>query len=311
MKAIMYHYVRPDYPDYPYFSHLHIDNFVKQIEYFGNKYGFVSLEKFQQSLRCKTPNKGVILTFDDGFSDHYKYVFPELKKRNLWGIFYVPTSPYLTGNLIDVHRIHLLVGKYGGESILSYVKNIINEDMLSHKHIKEFHMQTYTRQNNSTYTNQTKRLLNYFIDYKHRSSIINQLMEKFFPDEKDISSNFYISKSELKEMFDSDMVIGSHTVNHMVMSKLSLADQELEITRSFDLLDCIVGRSSIKTFCYPYGGFHTFTTETEKLLEENNCDFSFNVESRDIDRSDLNSRIQALPRYDCNQFPYGSLQKKE
>jgi len=42
MKAIMYHYVRPDTIELLYFRHLHIDDFSKQLEIFGNDCGFVS-----------------------------------------------------------------------------------------------------------------------------------------------------------------------------------------------------------------------------------------------------------------------------
>jgi len=309
MKAIMYHYVRPDSPELPYFSHLHSDDFVKQLEYFGNKYGFVSKEDFQNSMVNQEPVKGVILTFDDGLKDHYLYVLPELIKRDLWGIFYVPTSPFLTKKIINVHRIHLLIGKYDSRTIADTIQRIVNKNMLSHDHIKEFQSETYSKQNNDVYSNYVKRLLNYFIDYKHRKSIIDQLMSVFFSNESDMVSNFYMTESQLKKMQNCGMVIGSHTVNHPVMSKLSLKDQEKEIRESFAMLKSITGNRSLKTFCYPYGGFHTFTPETEELLEKNGCHFSFNVESRDINREDIINRRQALPRYDCNQFPHGSIRQ--
>jgi len=60
------------------------------------------------------PSSGVILTFDDGLSDHYEYVFPILNELNQWGTFYISTSPFHNKKLIDIHRIHMLVGKYGG-----------------------------------------------------------------------------------------------------------------------------------------------------------------------------------------------------
>jgi hypothetical protein len=62
------------------------------------------------------------------------------------------------------------------------------------------------------------------------------------------------------------MFIGSHTVSHSVMSKLSFKEQEKEIINSFELLNNITKGLQIKTFCYPYGGFHTFTNETENIL---------------------------------------------
>lgn len=306
MKAIMYHYVRPDNPELPYFRHLHVDDFVKQLDYFGNEYGFISKEEFQNSIVSQEPVNGVILTFDDGFKDHCRYVFPELIKRNLWGIFYIPTSSYSTKKLIDVHRIHMLIGRYGGSDIADATQGIINESMLSHGHVKEFRLETYSRQKNDASTNYVKRLLNYFIDYKYRETVIDQLMSIYFPNESDMTADFYMSEFELEKMHLSGMVIGSHTVNHPVMSKLSLNNQEREIIESFAFLKSITGKSSFKTFCYPYGGFHTFTSETEELLKKSGCHLSFNVESRDISQEDIVNRRQALPRYDCNLFPYGS-----
>lgn len=306
MKAIMYHYVRQDNEELPYFRHLHIDDFKKQLEYFGSEYGFVGFDEFQNALISKEPVKGVVLTFDDGFKDHYRYVLPELLKRNLWGIFYIPTSPFQTGRLIDVHRIHMLIGKYGGDRIANAIQKIITQDMLSHDHIKEFQSDTYSRQNNDENTNYVKRLLNYYIDYKHRGHVIDQLMLLLYPEETGMMADFYMSSSELAEMSDHGMVIGSHTVNHPVMGKLSINDQEKEITESFDMLESIIGKRVLKSFCYPYGGFHTFSSETEVLLEKSGCHFSFNVESREISQHDLGARRQALPRYDCNQFPYGA-----
>lgn len=306
MKAIMYHYVRSDNPELPYFRHLNIDDFVKQLEYFGNEYGFISKNEFKNSMLSREPIQGVVLTFDDGFKDHYRYVFPELIKRNLWGIFYIPTSPFLTKKLIDVHRIHMLIGKYGGSVIADAMQEIITKAMLSHEHVNEFHSETYSRQNNDLSTNHVKRLLNYFIDYKYRENVIDQLMSSFFPNENDMIADFYMTEPELKKMHHNGMVIGSHTVNHPVMSKLPLNNQEKEIIDSFGFLESITGKTPLKTFCYPYGGFHTFTSETEELLEKNGCLFSFNVESRDICHEDITNRRQALPRYDCNQFPHGS-----
>ena len=90
------------------------------------------------------------------------------------------------------------------------------------------------------------------------------------------------------------------------MSKLSLEDQKQEIENSFSFLEEVTGGLQIKTFCYPYGGFHTFTDGTMKLLDKEKVKFSFNVEAREISSNDLFNNQQALPRFDCNQFPHGS-----
>lgn len=301
----MYHYVRPDHLDLPYFRHLHVEDFGAQLDYFGTEFGYVSRRDFEASLESGQPPRGVVLTFDDGFRDHFDHVFPALTARGLWGIFYVPAGPYLTGRLLDVHCLHLLLGAFGGEQVAEATRRLVRTEMVTDAHREEFARETYVRQDNTANTNYVKRLLNYFIDYRYRGAIMDELMRLFFPEKPDLAKQFYMSPAELREMHKRGMWIGSHSVRHPVMSKLTIAEQEAEIKDSFAWLGSITGGGS-PTFCYPYGGFHSFTPDTERLLGKYGCRFSFNVEQRDVSASDLRNRPQALPRYDCNAFPHGS-----
>ena len=131
-------------------------------------------------------------------------------------------------------------------------------------------------------------------------------MGRFFPDEYAMVEQFYMTKDEIRSMHKAGMLIGSHTVSHPVMSKLSPDEQRQEIECSFEFLHGIVDDLDMRTFCYPYGGLYSFTDDTKKLLDQNNCTFSFNVEARDITETDLLDNKHALPRYDCNLFPYGT-----
>lgn len=309
MKAIMYHYVRPFDKEFPNFNNLHIDDFIKQLDYFEKEYGFVSKEEFINCFTTGKPSKGVVLTFDDGLYCHFDYVFKELKKRNLWGIFYIPTQPYMEGKLLDVHRTHLLLGKHDSKKIFSYLEKIIDNSFFDMSKIQEFKKFTYETQENDQYTLLVKRILNYFISYKYREEILNKLMNHFIPNENEILKSFYLTPSQIKQIHDAGMIIGSHTVNHPVMSRLDDMEQNFQILESFNFLEGIVKTFHQKTFCYPYGGFHSFTKETENILIKNKCLYSFNVEQRDIESHDLTNRQQALPRYDCNQFKYGQVRK--
>jgi peptidoglycan/xylan/chitin deacetylase (PgdA/CDA1 family) len=311
MKAVMYHYVREFNSEYPYFKSLHIDDFKRQLDFFEANFGFVSLQEFLVALHSGQNPDGVILTFDDGLKDHFDYVFPVLKERGLWGIFYVPTMMYETKEFLDVHKIHLLLGKFSGKKVHQTLLNTLDESYLTHQHIREFREVTYSDQINDDHSLLVKRTLNYFIDTKWRSYVLNVLMKHFFPHEREIFESFYLSQADMLQMQAGGMVIGSHTVTHPVMSKLSVEAQEKEIADSFHFLETTVGDLGVKTFCYPYGGFHAFTSQTEKLLHQNGCSFSFNVETRDIAVSDLLERQQALPRYDCNFFPFGQCREVE
>ncbi|SNR75891.1 Polysaccharide deacetylase [Lutibacter agarilyticus] len=309
----MYHYVRPFDPLFPNLKSLHIDDFRKQLDFFESEYGFVSKADFINSFKSGIVPNGVVLTFDDGLSCHYKYVYKELKKRDLWGVFYIPTLPFIEQKIIDVHRIHILLASNDSRKVYETIMSYLTDDMLDKKSENEFRSMVYKLQVNDNYTLLTKKTLNYFIKYEFREIIIDKVINKLIPNFEKILLNYYLTNNQIKEMHDNGMVIGSHTVSHPVLSKISKNKQFNEINDSFNYLEKIVDEFDIKTFCYPYGGFHSFDDNCEIILDSLKCSFSFNVEQRDIEKNDLLNRKQALPRYDCNQFQFGQVRelKKE
>lgn len=302
MKAVMYHYVRETNQEQPYFKALHIEDFIKQLDYFEEKYGIATYEDILK-VKSGIPVDKVVLTFDDGVIDHYQFVFPELKKRGKVGLFYVPTQPYTENKMLDVHKTHLILGAINAEKVLQTLESLITSNMLEHK--DEFETYTYINQTNDQCTLRVKRILNYFISYEYRTEIIDKLFTKLLGDQLDYCPSYYMNKEQIKELVDNNMIVGSHSITHPVFSRLSEQEQRKEIFESFQFLDEICGVQEIRTFCYPYGGKHTFNDITINLLNEIKNDFSFSVEPQDIQTADLKINKQALPRYDCNFFKYG------
>ncbi len=63
---------------------------------------------------------------------------------------------------------------------------------------------------------------------------------------------------ELREMQAYGMTIGSHTVNHLDLSKLSKTEQKNEIFQSKAKIEIELG-VSVNYFCYPFGNFNQTT----------------------------------------------------
>lgn len=315
MKAVMYHYVRPFDSRLPRLKHLHIDDFRRQLDYFDRTYGFVDKTEFLSLWdgSCVSNNLhrgGVILTFDDGLSCHYDYVYPELRERNLWGIFYVPTYPYEKKELLAVHKTHILLASSNANEVLVSLQSRLTPERLVDAYRQDFRELTYRYQNNLTAETQVKKILNYYIDYEYRDCILNQLLAEFVPEDLYHIDQFYLKPSHIREMAEGGMIIGSHTINHPVMSKLSIQQQRTEIVDSFDFLSQIIPLSP-KTFCFPYGGSYSYNDQTLNVLTEEGCHFSFDVRSEDITYEAILTHRQNLPRYDCNEFPYGQVRENQ
>lgn len=307
MKGIMYHYVRPSDVRMPKLKHLHIEDFRRQLDYFEEKYGFVSREAFIDAV--KTPNSiddGVILTFDDGLVCHYEHVYKELKNRGLWGLFYVSSDVYKTQKLLDVHRIHVLLAAVDESEVLRALEDFLDESMLIDAHREEFQQNTYRYQNNTQAASAVKRILNYYIGYEWREHILDGLIASFGLEDLCDVNSFYVTESQMAEMADGGMIIDSHSASHPVMSKLNVEEQELELRESLNFVEPYSFREC-RSFCYPYGGAHSYNQETIRLLKNLGCSFAWDVSSRDITVEDFTLSPYTLPRYDCNEFPYGQV----
>jgi peptidoglycan/xylan/chitin deacetylase (PgdA/CDA1 family) len=69
------------------------ESFKNLINIFQNQgYKFISISDV---YNCELPGKNLIITFDDGFTDTYKYAYPFLKKNN------IPFCIFVVSSLID------------------------------------------------------------------------------------------------------------------------------------------------------------------------------------------------------------------
>jgi len=176
--------------------------------------------------------------------------------------------------------------------------------MIIAKYQKKFEKETYKGFKDENTAIETKRILNYYISDKYREIIIDLLMKNFNINEKKLVKQLYLNEQEIKEMARKGMIISAHTVNHLVMSKLSKTAQEKEIYPCFEFLDEIIkDYNNIKTYCHPYGGFLSFNKKTIKMLNKINCLFSLNVELRDVTKKDLQKTDRPFPDMTLIYFP--------
>jgi peptidoglycan/xylan/chitin deacetylase (PgdA/CDA1 family) len=303
MIGVMYHYVRPETDRYPDYYHLNLNDFRRQLNYLEKEFGFVDYRDFIKCLndRSNPVPEGVILTFDDGLRDHYESVYPELVKRDLWGIFYVPTKPIAHQELLDVHKLHILLGEIDPNSIYDKIDALVEDRMVPYNKREDF-KNAYNSQNDTEVVKLIKRTFNFYLKEDYKSPILDELLDLF-----SISlewNDYYMTPDELMEMKHNGMVIGPHTITHPVLSKLNKQEQLDEIGGSLEQLERRIGELKTKTFCYPFGSPRSFNEQTINILDNQGFDSAFIVESREITQIDVKNQYM-MPRFDCNELPYG------
>jgi peptidoglycan/xylan/chitin deacetylase (PgdA/CDA1 family) len=298
VEFIMYHYVRDlKNSKFPKIKGLDYSDFLRQIKFLKKEYNIISIEEFIR-LEYKLDKKTCVLTFDDGYSDHYDFVYPTLLKENIKGAFFTPVNTIINNILLDVNLIHIILASADEEKILEriiYHYNGLGESVNLKKTIS-------TINTNSRYDSKVtiiiKRLLQYLLPEDIRAIICRLLLGDFVEqDEKEISKTFYMSKENINEMIFDGMHFGSHGKSHFWFSALDEIKQEDEIKSSIEFLDSLYNRKFDLTMCYPYGDYNITTL---KLLSK----YGFKLGLTTIPRS-FNCEIDNLleiPRWDTNDY---------
>ena len=101
------------------------------------------------------------MTFDDGYKDHYEYVFPHLSKKKISGIFYPPVKTIKNSEVLDVNKIHFIMEKNkNSKALLNLIYDLVK------KYDKKFNPINFKKmQLSSRYDNKEKILIKSLLQY--------------------------------------------------------------------------------------------------------------------------------------------------
>lgn len=304
-KSIMYHYVRPTDDEQPHLFYLNLEDFERQLDYFEQHFGFVSQAQWFGALEnSQQIPDGVILTFDDGLIDHYRYVYPLLKARGLWGVFYVSSATLQAAQLLSVHRVHYLLGRFGGTKVMDALEALVDESMFIEGFYDQLKAVPYAMQSMDEHSLRVKKMVNYAFRPELKDQVLGKLFQELVGDEAAIAKDFYMSREQIQEMSRDGFLFGAHGESHNLLTKFTSKVLTREVAGSVQAVNAVLDIPS-NTFCYPYGGPDSWNDQVLGELDANCIQFGFCVEPQDITYRDLEQRRLCLPRYDCNQFPHG------
>ena len=306
VTIIMYHYVRDfSATKYPGIKGLDVKNFEAQLAYLYKNYNIISVEMLIDCIDNKTnlPKKAALLTFDDGYIDHFQYVLPLLSHYKIKGAFYPPARPILEKKVLDVNKIHFILA------------SVQNKEMLMKELLLQLdkYRDEYDLTENDVYLDRyfhenrfdtkevifLKRMLQLGLPEELRKIIANELFQKYVEkNEEDFSNELYMNTNMLKTLSSEGMHIGSHGYGHYWLGSLTKQKQEIEINQSMDFLREIGADMNNWTICYPYGNSNADTIE---ILKSRGCKLGF-TSAVNIAHATTMNRFE-LPRLDTNDLP--------
>ncbi len=125
----MYHYIRDlAYSRYPRIKALDLRLFQRQLDFFEQNFQPVTMEMVIEAVYGggKLPERALLLTFDDGYMDHYTTALPLLQKYKMQGAFFVSGKTVAENVLLDVNKIHFILASGDIDSILEDSLKMMN-----------------------------------------------------------------------------------------------------------------------------------------------------------------------------------------
>ena len=307
LTIVMYHYVRPIANSrYSRLCGLELSSFEGQLDYLLKHYNPVSVADVVRAHagEYSLPKSPVLLTFDDGYTDHYNFVMPALLRRGMTGVFFPPSCSVEERKILDVHKIHFIVANVNDSNIL--VKSVEGaiEDARN-----EFDLDTLTEYRSKFFLpnrfdiaeiNYVKRMLQVGLPEALRGRIAAQIFHKHVSsDENSFADELYVSMTDLGDMLEKGMEIGSHGHEHFWLNTLTKESQAQDIDRSLEMLVKIGVPKENFYFCYPYGGYNK---DTLSILSSRGCAAAFTTQVG-LAEPYKDNNILELPRLDTNDLP--------
>jgi len=304
LTIINYHFVR----EKPNINNIKLNalskkSFIKQLDFMNNKYNFISATDCIDAIynKKKLPNNPIMLTFDDGYIDHYKTVFPLLVERSIRGCFFPVAKVLKEREILEVNKIQMIIGSAKINLLINDLLQLIKKNKLIYN-LNNFEFY----KNNISYKHPfdskdvvfIKNLLQIALKPDIRKIFIDYLFNKYVTnDESELFEQLYLSVENIKVMMDYGMYFGSHGFSHQWLNKLNYEKQKNEILKSIKFLDDIEVNKNELMISYPFGGYNE---NTIKILQQNNYKLGFSTNAGKAYLSKNNAF--SLQRFDTNHL---------
>ncbi len=249
---LRYHRVHPDGFEPPYELGISRSIFEAQLDYLSRECAPVSLEELCAGLfeGRRLPERAVALTFDDGYRDNYTEALPALRARRL------PATVFVTAGHLDSGRSFWWDELAG--AVFAAAPGPYGIDLGQGPEPVQLDGPGSRRRLVDHACARVKRLPH--DEAQAWLASVAGTLGGAPAEERSV-----LSWREVQEMADAGFEIGSHTLDHPVLSRLAPDEAERQVVASRRLIEERLGRP-VRYFAYPNGTREDFTPEVEQAV---------------------------------------------
>ncbi|MDQ1267238.1 MAG: hypothetical protein QG635_2392 [Bacteroidota bacterium] len=255
------------------------------IKYFlRNKYRFLSLDEMLDTIPEKKSNKKfVVMTLDDGMLDNCQYAYPIFKKYEIPFGIYLPVRFIENGEILWPILLEKFILERNEIELTDTFGSGISD--LSTKAKKELAFQKLLK----------------ICEHSNEAHILSELFKYNKWTNYNDNTRYYMNWNEVREMSGNRLcTFGSHTVNHIMLSKISDSELEYELTESKNIIENMI-QKPVCHLAYPFG---TPIAVGEREIEfAGICGYKTAVTVRYANiHNEHAEHLLSLPRYTMKQY---------
>ena len=251
-----------------------IHEFEKEVRFLKKHFHLTSLDEITAKLKAGEgfSRPTVAITVDDGFQDNYSLLFPVLKNHDATATIFLTTG---------------VIGRKG-QLWVNYIESMFLQTERTSIRLNgifkgiPFDIKTKTQKRN-VYREYVSRLKN--IDTAERDEYID-IIEKRLGKPK-FEKPLMLNWDEVREMHAAGIHFGAHTVNHPILTNVSLDEAKQEIAESKQVIEKELN-AGIKHFAFPNGRPQDFNEDLRVHCKSlgfssvSSCDYGANTQGKDI-----------------------------
>jgi len=237
--------------------------FARQMDYLSQQYNVVSGREVAQWLngRQKLPPNAAVITFDDGYKDNLEHAYPILKT------YYLPAVIFLTTSHIDSSESFYW-------DIVAYCFDHTSKDNADFPLLGRRRWQS---------AESRKQVMDEWIamlktlpesDKKKQVDRLPDILDASVPD--DLSAGLTLTWSEVRHLSDNGIEMGSHTVSHPILTRVSLEEARDELVHSKSKIEAAINKPVV-SFAYPNGQRSDFNNTLVNCVAEAGYQVAFTL----------------------------------
>lgn len=307
LTIVSYHYIRDlQRSRYPKFNGLNTKDFEGQLDYIEKHYTVCSMRQVVSATRGEDelPKNACLLTFDDGFLDHYMTAFPRLVERGMSGCFYPVVRAAEEGILLNTHKLHFILSSVvDHRKVVDDIFRVVGpfrkeHDIPDDEELYKSYTSWPSPDSDSTDTLFIKRIQHVLPD-DVRTRVMDELFTTYVNDDEEIlAAETYMDLSQLRQMARQGMEVGGHGNSHTWLTQLGNEELREELKKTLCFLTKIYGYTPEDwSMNYPNGKYNKLTT---KMLGQSGCTIGLAAKVDLV--YDLSTPME-LSRLDTNDLP--------